>query len=275
MAEGKYLKTFYYDGKPDGIRWIKRELSPITAYVVPRALYSKAKKVKGIDRPGVYFLLAENEDGVVSKMYIGQTELGISRLDDHNKKKDWWNKAILFLADKDTFNKSIIVDIENYAIKMANDSQKYTLDNAAIPQGEIDEFQMTTVKEAYNEILFIMGTQGYSLEDNTTSSNDIYHTTRNGITARAVYGSDLFVVLAGPEIDMDRTVITSSYNDKRKDLQNQGYIVLENGKYILKKDLEFRTPSGASDFVLGGSTNGWVEWKNQHGETLDKVIRQS
>lgn len=275
MAEGKYLKVFYYDGKPDGIRWIKRELSPITAYVVPRALYSQAKKVKGIDRPGVYFLLAENEDGVVSKMYIGQTELGISRLDDHNKKKDWWNKAILFLADKDTFNKSIIVDIENYAIKMANDSQKYTLDNAAIPQGEIDEFQMTTVKEAYNEILFIMGTQGYSLEDNTTSSNDIYHTTRNGITARAVYGSDLFVVLAGSEIDMDRTVITSSYNDKRKDLQNQGYIVLENGKYILKKDLEFRTPSGASDFVLGGSTNGWVEWKNQHGETLDKVIRQS
>lgn len=77
------IETFYYDGKPDGIRWIKRELSPITAYVIPRALYLKAKKVKGIERPGVYFLLAENEDGVVTKMYICQTELGISRLDDH------------------------------------------------------------------------------------------------------------------------------------------------------------------------------------------------
>lgn len=275
MAEGKYLKTFYYDGKPDGIRWIKRELSPITAYIIPRALYLKAKKVKGIERPGVYFLLAENEDGVVTKMYIGQTELGISRLDDHNKKKDWWNKAILFLADKDTFNKSIIADIENYAIKMANDSQKYVLDNNVILQSEIDEFQMTTVKEAYSEILFVMGTQGYSLEDNEKSGIDTYHTTRNGITAYAVYGSEVFLLLAGSEIDMTKPATLESYNVKRKALQDQGYIVIENGKSILKKDLEFRKPSGASDFVLGGSTNGWVEWKNQNGETLDKVIRQS
>lgn len=275
MAEGKYLKIFYYDGKPDGIRWIKRDLSPITAYVIPRALFAQSKKVKGIGRPGVYFLLAENEDGVISKIYIGQTEKGISRLDDHNKTKDWWNKAILFLADPDTFNKSIILDIENYAINKAIASKKYTLDNAATPQSVIDEFQMTTVEEAYAEILFIMGTQGYSLEEEKASSNNIYHTTRNGIDAKAVYASDKFLVLAGSEVDMTKKVNLESYNVKRKEMQAQGYIVLDNGKYRLTKDVEFRTPSGASDFVLGGSTNGWEEWKNHKGDTLDKVIRKN
>lgn len=55
---------------------------------------------------------------------------------------------------------------------------------------------------------------------------------------------------------------------------SNGNIVLENGIYILKTTLEFNTPSGASDFVLGGSTNGWTEWKNKDGKTLDELYRK-
>ena len=64
------------------------------------------------------------------------------------------------------------------------------------------------------------------------------------------------------------------YNKQREELINNGNLVKENGKDILKVNLEFRTPSGASDFVLGGSTNGWVEWKNSDGKTLDELYRK-
>ena len=47
-----------------------------------------------------------------------------------------------------------------------------------------------------------------------------------------------------------------------------------DGKHILKVTLDFKTHSGASDFVLGGSTNGWVEWKNKDGKTLDELYRK-
>lgn len=47
-----------------------------------------------------------------------------------------------------------------------------------------------------------------------------------------------------------------------------------DGKYILKVTLDFKTPSGASDFVLDGSTNGWIEWKNKDGKTLDELYRK-
>ena len=32
--------------------------------------------------------------------------------------------------------------------------------------------------------------------------------------------------------------------------------------------------SGASDFVLGGSTNGWTEWKNSEDKTLNDLYRK-
>lgn len=41
----------------------------------------------------------------------------------------------------------------------------------------------------------------------------------------------------------------------------------------LAEDLEFPTPSAAAVFVLGGSQNGWTEWVNNDGETLNQVYR--
>jgi hypothetical protein len=36
----------------------------------------------------------------------------------------------------------------------------------------------------------------------------------------------------------------------------------------------FRSPSGASDVVLGRSSNGWIEWRDSAGRTLDELKRQ-
>ena len=37
MATSKKLETIYYNGQPDGIRSIRRHLSTITTYVIPRS----------------------------------------------------------------------------------------------------------------------------------------------------------------------------------------------------------------------------------------------
>ena len=65
-----------------------------------------------------------------------------------------------------------------------------------------------------------------------------------------------------------------SYQALRKELFNSGVISKdEKGTYRLNENRSFGTPSGASDFVLGGSTNGWTEWKDANGRTLDQVYR--
>ena len=71
MSISKKLETIYYNGQPDGIRSIRRHLSTITTYVIPRPLLSEAKKISGITRPGIYYLINENDENKIAQIYIG------------------------------------------------------------------------------------------------------------------------------------------------------------------------------------------------------------
>lgn len=276
MATSKKLEIIYHNGQPDGIRSIRRHLSTMTTYVIPRPLLSEAKKITGINRPGIYYLINENDENKIAQIYIGQTRNGVLRLDDHNRSKDFWNKAIMFLADSKTFSLDMMSGLEEYAIMKAHESNRYKVENSVKPKYEIDEYDLPSIEEVYEEIQFIMATQGYKMDNAKMSMNDadIFQTSRKGIIARGVYGGDKFQVLEGSEINLEKPVHLEKYNRQRKELYEKGDIVKQGDKYVLTVTLEFNTPSGASDFVLGGSTNGWAEWKNKDGKTLDVVYRK-
>ena len=276
MVSSKKLEIIYHNGQPDGIRSIRRHLSTMTTYVIPRPLLAEAKKITGINRPGIYHLINENDENKIAQIYIGQTRNGVVRLDDHNRSKDFWNKAIMFLADSKTFSLDMISGLEEYAIMKAHESNRYKVENSVKPKYEIDEYDLPSIEEMYEEIQFIMATQGYKMDNAKMSMNeaDIFQTSRKGIIARGVYGGDKFQVLEGSEINLEKPVHLEEYNRQRKELYEKGDIVKQGNKYILTVTLEFNTPSGASDFVLGGSTNGWAEWKNKDGKTLDEVYRK-
>ena len=277
MAISKKLETIYYNGQPDGIRSIRRHLSTMTTYVIPRPLLAEAKKISNTNRTGIYYLISENDNNKIAQLYVGQTRNGIIRLDDHNRLKDFWNKAIMFLADSKTFTLDMISGLEAYAINKATDAKRYKVENTVNPKYEIDEYDLPLIEEVYEEIRFIMATQGYKMESSENSINEAntLHTTRNGVKAFGAYDGDHFEVLEGSQIDFSRRVKLEKYNAQREKLLNDGDIIADkNGVYILKVSLEFNTPSGASHFVLGGSTNGWIEWKNREEKTLDEIYRK-
>lgn len=275
MAISKKLETIYHNGQPDGIRSIGRNLSTMTVYVIPRPLLAEAKTISGINRPGIYYLINENDDNKIAQIYVGQTRNGILRLDDHNRSKDFWNKAIMFLADNKTFSLDMISGLEKFAIIKAQESKRYKVENTVVPKYEIDEYDMASVEEIYDEIQFIMGTQGYKMDNvKSSTSSDIFHTTRNGISALGIYDGEKFQVLEGSQININKPVHLARYNKQRAELLASGEISQVDGKYFLNITIEFNTPSGASDFVLGGSTNGWVEWKNSEGKTLNEIFRK-
>lgn len=275
MAISKKLETIYHNGQPDGIRSIRRNLSTMTVYVIPRPLLAEAKTISGINRPGIYYLINENDDNKIAQIYVGQTRNGFLRLDDHNRSKDFWNKAIMFLADNKTFSLDMISGLEKFAIIKAQESKRYKVENTVVPKYEIDEYDMASVEEIYDEIQFIMGTQGYKMDNvKSSTSSDIFHTTRNGISALGIYDGEKFQVLEGSQININKPVHLARYNKQRAELLASGEISQVDGKYFLNITIEFNTPSGASDFVLGGSTNGWVEWKNSEGKTLNEIFRK-
>ena len=276
MAISKKLETIYLNGQPDGIRSIRRHLSTMTTYVVPRPLLSEAKKLSGINRPGIYYLISENDDNKIAQIYIGQTRNGVVRLEDHNRSKDFWNKAIMFLADNKTFSLDMISGLEAFAINKAHESKRYKVENTVNPKYEIDEYDLPLIEEVYEEIQFIMATQGYKMDNSKTTLNeaDTLHTTRNGILAFGVYDGEHFEVLEGSEIDMNRKCHSAKIETQRQTALVNGDIVSVEGKYKLTVSVSFTSPSSAGQFVLGGSINGWVEWKDKDGKTIDEVYRQ-
>ena len=276
MAISKKLEIIYHNGQPDGIRSIRRHLSTMTTYVIPRTLLSEAKKLSGINRPGIYYLISENDDNKIAQIYIGQTRNGVARLDDHNRSKDFWNKAIMFLADNKTFSLDMISGLEAYAIAKAHDSKRYKVENSVNPKYEIDEYDLPLIEEVYEEIQFIMATQGYKMDNSKVTLNEanILHTTRNSIAAFGVYDGENFEVIEGSEIDMSRKCHSATIEKQRQTALANGNIICVDGKYQLTVSVSFTSPSSAGMFVLGGSINGWVEWKDKDGNTLDEIYRK-
>lgn len=101
-------------------------------------------------------------------------------MDDHNRSKDFWNKAIIFLADNKTFSLDMISGLEAFAIGKAIEAKRYEVENTVNPKYEIDEYDLPLIEEVYDEIKFIMATQGYKMENSKTTLNEAntLHTTR-------------------------------------------------------------------------------------------------
>ena len=64
MAISKKLEIIYHNGQPDGIR-------SMTTYVIPHPLLAEAKKLTGINRPGIYYLISENDNNRIAQIYVG------------------------------------------------------------------------------------------------------------------------------------------------------------------------------------------------------------
>lgn len=276
MARSKKLEIIYHNGKPDGIRLVRRQLSTMTAYVIPRPLLAEAKRITGIDRPGIYYLINEDDDNRIAQVYVGQTRNGVIRLDDHNRSKDFWNKAIMFLADNKTFSLDMISGLEAYAISKITASKRYRVENAVNPRYEIDEYDLPLIEEVYEEIEFIMATQGYKMENAPLSLDreKLLYTTCNGIRGIGNYDGDQFEVLEGSEIDMSRRCHSDKIERQRQNAVQTGDIVKNGEGYTLRVSVSFPSPSMAAGFVLGGNRNGWIEWKSRNGETMDELFRR-
>ena len=46
------------------------------------------------------------------------------------------------------------------------------------------------------------------------------------------------------------------------------------GRLVFPKDHLFKSPSGAAIALIGGTANGWREWKSAQGQSLHQLVRE-
>lgn len=63
------------------------------------------------------------------------------------------------------------------------------------------------------------------------------------------------------------------WKEKREKLLTE-YALRKEEAFVVASDITFSSPSTAAMFCLGRSANGWDEWKDQDGRTLDAIYRR-
>lgn len=72
-----------------------------------------------------------------------------------------------------------------------------------------------------------------------------------------------------------QSIIGTGHARFRNKLLESGVMRADGDKVIFDKDHLFSAPSMAAIALMGRSANGWLEWKDKDGKTLDALKRQS
>jgi len=280
------LRIFVVDGDPDGLRVVERSMWIGKALVFPRALLPKVKAREEFRQTGVYFLIGPRDDGEGEMLYIGEGDPVCPRLESHYAQKDFWNRAVFFVAGPGQLNKAHVQYLESHLIQRAKFTKRMRLDNGNQPGpstlSEADEADMKVFLENMLGILPVLGINAFEqpgLKSSLETRSDLYLAGK-GVEATAYESNDGFVVRAGSTAVLQVTPSMKEhlrgFYDKRRELVSLGVLVAMAGdqNYTFSQDYAFSSPSAASSIILGQSTNGRTKWKDSSGRTL-KAIQES
>ena len=97
---------------------------------------------------------------------------------------------------------------------------------------------------------------------------------RSEITAHGYLHTDnKLTVYAGSTVRYSTAPSSETLKELREDLVENEIVICESGIYKFAQDYVFSAPSTATDFILGGSNNGWIYWKDADGNIINDSLR--
>jgi len=130
----------------------------------------------------------------------------------------------------------------------------------------------------FDTLKILLSTLGFPILEgirNTTKSNkEVLYCKGKNALAEGELTDDGFVVLKGSKANFEETKTAGTWIiGMRKKLKDDNIIIQHNNIYIFKEDFVFGSPSAAAAAILGRRANGWTEWKNAEGKTIDEIYR--
>ena len=271
---GKTVTTYLIDGDPKGTQYAFISNKICQMFVVPRSNLSYLNTQEKLQKPAFYILLGEDES-TKPQAYIGETENFKERVKDHDSKKAFWQKALIFVSKDADMTKVDVQYLEHKAIAEAKKANAFVLsDNKQIPKApNLPEHQRDSIDEFFEDVKFLASFIGCNIfEVSQPKEEHLFYAKGRGCNAKGFYSSDGFTVLKGSTVA--KTMVPSFNWKEKREKMLQDYTSNENGILVLTSDKTFSSPSTAADFCIGSSNNGWVVWKDEDGNTLDSVYRK-
>lgn len=271
---GKTVTTYLIDGDPKGTQYSFISNKICQMFVVPRSNLAYLNEQEKLHKPAFYILIGEDEE-IKPQAYIGETENFKERVKDHDNKKTFWQKALIFVSKDEDMTKADVQYLEYRAITEAKKSNSFVLnENKQIPKApNLPEHQRDAMDEFFEDIKFLASFIGCTIfEVSQPKEEHLFFTKARGCNATGFYNSSGFTVLKG-SILANNCVPSFGWREKREKLIKE-YATFDNGNWIMNSDKTFSSPSTAADFCIGSSNNGWIVWRDKNGNKLDAVYRK-
>ena len=281
MAHPQTIQIFLPDGNPRGIKIAEITNRTIKAILFPRNQFEAILQRSELANVGFYFLFGVADNGH-EMAYIGEAEDCAERLKQHQRNKDFWNYAVVIISQTHAFTKTHVKYLEYVAIQKAGETNRYELENSAVPnRPHITESMEADAVDCFEIVKVLLSTLGFPLFDSVarevvaSAPVDVYKLKGNRVEAEGSLVDDGFVVFKDSRVKA--TTVPSCHNfliNLRNELIQSGILVQDGEAYRFTEDYVFSSPSTAGGVILGRSTNGWTKWRNVNGKTLDEMKRQ-
>ncbi len=278
----KLVTIELFDGTPKGLRQIEFETELIKAVVVPRTQADKIGRYIDSQALAVYLLIGENSEGRM-QIYVGQTKRTQKRANEHGKHRTWWNEIIYFINRAGNgFTAGEADYLEWLLVLKLVEAKRVMLDNGNnVSRAEplATSGKKASFASYYNQIVSLTEIIGLDIFNKiyAPDATEPVFFCRNGKGANAsgYNREDGFYVLSGSECvsELTPTGHRNKLDVLREKLIHDGVLRKIGQKLIFVAEYKFKTPSGASQLVLGTNSNGWLAWKDDDGKTLDEYFR--
>lgn len=276
---GKTIQVFLTDGSPRGIKLAEITSNIELAIFIPRNKINEASERKESSSPGVYFLFGESDETAKPIVYVGQSRNSIDRIKKQDQKKDFWNYAVLIISKTKSFTQAHIEYLEELAISKAYEANRYQIENGVSPRKfNVPESLEADLLDNFDTIKILLSTLGFPLFDSLSKKEEsggrIYCKAKDA-RGEGEYVDDGLVVYKGSTVNKDLAPTTSStVKILREKLVESNILVHKGNVYEFQEDYLFSSPSSAAAQIQGRNANGWIEWKDKSGKTLDELKRK-
>ena len=273
---GFSVTIFFPSGQLEGLRIIEKSNWKGRGLIFSRSVFAdEVRHREELNLTGVYVLWGPSGIEQLPRVYIGEGNVLLQRLDSHVRDKDFWTYGVVFTSDQ-SLNKAHVQYLEAKLVQLANEAKRCKLDNTNIPQKpSLSDTDMGTAEQYLTDMLLcllIIGVNFFDKLQKPTKTNQNLFLSGKNIKAHGFEDTAGFVVCTGSQaVKKEVRSIQTHLADLRKVLLNQGIFEDKDDVYQFVQDYIFPSPSTAASVLLGSSRNGLTTWKDINGRSLKKI----
>ena len=168
------IRLFLAEGTPDGLWVVEKSNWTGIGLVASRAGYSSLRARSELDGPGIYVLVGPAERGALAnRVYVGETDVLRSRLDQHVKSKDFWTRVIVLTSKDSNLNKAHVRYLESRLLSLAASAKRSELENSSVSAvPSLSEADRADMEAFLDDMLLLYPVVGLTAFESTSARDD-------------------------------------------------------------------------------------------------------